>query len=329
MKIIYGLAISALLYSSTLLAYELDIIPGVSVGPVTSLTSEADLIALLGKEQVKREKIELPENDKMEVTVLFPGNSEKELQIFWNTPFITPGSVQIIGTVWKTPEGIHPGISLKEMEQINQSSFRLSGYEWDEDGAVTSYGKGVLSKYTNMLFIRFNDYDAYGRISNAELATIMSDSEDFSSNNDVLQKMNPSIKEMFINFNKPGSAGYVYIPNVLGEWKIIDGVCGKVCTMDNAQISTYKGKIIQITQGSYLSPFVNLNSCGLSYYYEIEPFVEWLDNNPYITSLNLKTDTIAVNNFSCLNDSVRFISLDDNKTAVIGWEGVHFKLQMQ
>ncbi len=328
MKIIYGLALSALLFSNTLLANELNVIPGVSAGPVTANTSEADLIAQLGKEQVKREKIPLPEDDEMEVTVLFPGNSEKELQVVWDKPFIKPVAVNIIGSGWKTPEGITLGISLKDLEKANQSSFKLSGYEWDYAGAVTSYGKGQLSKYANTLLIRFNDDDAYKHVSDAEYASVMGDS-DFSSGNKVMQKMNPVVKEMRITFNKPESTESGYIPRVDGEWKIVEGVCGKVCTMDNAQISKYKGKMVQIYKGSYLSPFVKLDSCGLTKSYDIKPLAEWLDSEPYAVPLNLKANNIAVHTFSCPEDSAEFITLDDDKTAVIAWEGVYFKLQLQ
>ncbi len=328
MKIVYGLALSALLFSGTLLANELNIIPGVSAGPVTANTSEADLIALLGKEQVKREKIPLPEDDEMEVTVLFPGNSEKELQVVWDKPFVKPVAVNIIGSAWKTPEGVALGMSLKDLEKVNQSNFKLSGYEWDYAGVVTNYGKSQLSKYAKTLHLRFNDDNASKRVSDAEYASVMGDS-DFSSGNKVMQKMNPAVKEMRITFSKPKSTESEYIPRVDGEWKIVEGVCGKVCTMDNAQISKYKGKMVQIYKGSYLSPFVKLDSCGLTKSYEIKPLAEWLDNEPYATPLNLKASNIAVHTFSCPKDSAEFITLDDGKTAVMTWEGVYFRLQLQ
>ncbi|PHI30890.1 hypothetical protein [Budvicia aquatica] len=327
MKIIIGLFMW-LLFCSPVLAEEMVIVPSESAGPVTANTSEADLIALLGKEQVKREKIPLPEDDEMEVTVLFPGNSEKELQVVWDKPFVKPIAVNIIGSAWKTPEGVALGMSLKDLEKVNQSSFKLAGYEWDYAGVVTSYGKGQLSKYAKTLHLRFNDDDASKRVSDAEYASVMGDS-DFSSGNKVMQKMNPAVKEMRITFSKPESTESGYIPRVDGEWKIVSGVCGKVCTMDNAQISKYKGKMVQIYGGSYLSPFIKLDSCGLTMSYEIKPLAEWLDSEPYASPLNLKAKNIAVHTFSCPKDSAEFITLDDDKTAVIAWEGVYFKLQLQ
>lgn len=202
MRFITSLLLSTALFSANLMADDFILIPGVQAGPVTATTTEAELISQLGADQVKRDVMALGEGEEAEVTSLFPGNKEKELQILWDIPFTKPLVVNVIGTAWKTKEGVMLGISLKDLEKINQASFELSGYGWDYEGSVLNYGSGLLSKYDNTLLVRFNDGDAAQRVSEAEFATILGDNS-FSSNNEILQKMNPVITDMNISFTQP------------------------------------------------------------------------------------------------------------------------------
>lgn len=202
MRFITSLLLSTVLFSPNLMADDFILIPGIQAGPVTATTTEAELISLLGAEQVKRDVMALGEGEEAEVTSLFPGNKEKELQILWDIPFTKPLVVNVIGTAWKTKEGVILGISLKDLEKINQSSFELSGYGWDYEGSVLNYGSGLLSKYDNTLLVRFNDADAAQRVSESEFATILGDNS-FSSDNQILQKMNPIITDMNISFTQP------------------------------------------------------------------------------------------------------------------------------
>ncbi len=202
MRFITSLLLSTVLFSPNLMADDFILIPGIQAGPVTATTTEAELISLLGAEQVKRDVMALGEGEEAEVTSLFPGDKEKELQILWDIPFTKPLVVNVIGTAWKTKEGVMLGISLKDLEKINQSSFELSGYGWDYEGSVLNYGSGLLSKYDNTLLVRFNDADAAQRVSESEFATILGDNS-FSSDNEILQKMNPIITDMNISFIQP------------------------------------------------------------------------------------------------------------------------------
>ena len=202
MRFITSLLLSTVLFSPNLMADDFILIPGIQAGPVTATTTEAELISLLGAEQVKRDVMALGEGEEAEVTSLFPGDKEKELQILWDIPFTKPLVVNVSGTAWKTKEGVMLGISLKDLEKINQSSFELSGYGWDYEGSVLNYGSGLLSKYDNTLLVRFNDADAAQRISESEFATILGDNS-FSSDNEILQKMNPIITDMNISFTQP------------------------------------------------------------------------------------------------------------------------------
>ncbi|MBL7912355.1 MAG: hypothetical protein JNJ41_14940 [Bacteroidia bacterium] len=177
-------------------------IPGISIGAISTTTSELDLIRIYGKENVKHSNIEVGEESFEKVTVLF-SNKPDELKILWKDTvnFLTPLRIYIKAknTNWKTNTGITTGTSLKKLELINTKPFILQGFGWDYSGFVSNWNNGTLEKDDSELKIRLS-YNKKQKLTKFELIEIMGDKE-IPSSNKIIQKLNLKVVELIFSFN--------------------------------------------------------------------------------------------------------------------------------
>lgn len=195
------------------------IIPGVKVGRINANTKEADLLEIYGKENVKSTAVEVGEGATIPGTILFPGQPEKQLEITWKNEKekSEPLSVILRGrhSLWKTKDGISLGTSLKEIEVLNGKPFQLTGFGWDYSGTIYTFNGGILcgSGYCDevdkgiikrkKIFIRLDpkvNHTDKKQLNDYE--TLQGD-KIFSSDNPVMNKLNPLVYEIIITLNEP------------------------------------------------------------------------------------------------------------------------------
>lgn len=175
------------------------IIPGKSVGPVTSETTRADLVKIFGESNLKDETILQAEG-----TISVPATKVKEgtpstFTVFWKDN--TRNKIEYIkgfGSQWKTSEGIGVGTTLKELRQ-KLGEFKLTGFGWDYGGLVNLEGT-KLSEYQGKLSLRIDpaDENAYGKYPK-QYASVSGDIE-LSSTNPNLEPLNVRVNQMTVNF---------------------------------------------------------------------------------------------------------------------------------
>jgi len=139
-------------------------IPGERVGPITSKTSEKQLIDFFGKENVQREQIVVGEGEGYETATFVFKDSKDEIVVRWKEDglFVKPLSVSVfkVGTQWRTPEGITIGTSLNELNEINGEEFSISRLGWQFGGYIGSWNNGTLSRYKERgIMIRLAEQD--------------------------------------------------------------------------------------------------------------------------------------------------------------------------
>jgi len=191
------------------------IVPGGKVGSISPDASESDLVKLYGKNNIKNEKIYLyNEGTETEIgTVIYPNDPQKKLKILWKDTekkkFLK--RVELFGnkSCWKIAEGISLGTSLKELERINGSKFILWGFGWDAGGFIKTWGNGKLAnKYGDKVSIRL---DTISRVKKPENSLVpenvtkdeffsVNGAREFSSKHPIMQKINPTVMEIFVNF---------------------------------------------------------------------------------------------------------------------------------
>lgn len=110
--------------------------------------SEEALIAVYGKEYVGRKKGYYPEGmGEYTMTTLF-ADTPNEVGFMWEDDTLAFNSLMAVmveqdSSDWRDSRGIHVGMRLKALEQINGAPFDFYGFAWDYSG-LTNFEEGAL-----------------------------------------------------------------------------------------------------------------------------------------------------------------------------------------
>jgi hypothetical protein len=184
------------------------IVPGVRVGPVTADISEADLVRLLGRDQVESREIHVGEDFFEPGAVLYPSDPRRKLEVVWGdtTRRALPTRVTIRGdsSSWYVDGGITLGTNLRELERINGAEFVLMGFEWDYSGTVASWEGGALERLAHpagQLVLALNP-PATGFPSDVYYA--VSGDREFASSHPAMRQLNPTVHRIVFLFPRSG-----------------------------------------------------------------------------------------------------------------------------
>ena len=126
------------------------ILPGGRAGSaLTNNSSESDLKRIYGARNVTTETITDAEGNPEEYTVLFKSDPQRTLMISYvDTGKRHPDRVMFTGkkSMWKTIHGVTVGMTLKELEAINQKPFRVACFCTDQPGIILSFEGGSLAE---------------------------------------------------------------------------------------------------------------------------------------------------------------------------------------
>ena len=115
------------------------------LGPATS---EQQLIGYFGAKNVKRQKVSLGEGETADGTVIFPNDAKRRASFVWkNTKKRdVPETIFVCDkpSLWRLPNEITTGTTLIELEKLNGKPFKMTGFDWDGGGTVTSWNGGKL-----------------------------------------------------------------------------------------------------------------------------------------------------------------------------------------
>lgn len=133
-----------------------DVLPGpepmllTCAAPFTKDASHASLAEHFGKENVAFERVPGPEGSTFDVTVIFPKDPKKRVEISWHDETKRSGllaaNVRSEGSEWVAPGGITLGTPIGTVEKLNGKPFKLSGFSWDMWGWVRDWMGGTMVK---------------------------------------------------------------------------------------------------------------------------------------------------------------------------------------
>lgn len=108
-------------------------------------TSETDLIARFGAENVTTAPVIGFDDGPSEGTVLFPSTPDARVEILWldRESKRRPAWIMVKGghSRWRSTKGITLGTDLLTLEEKNRRPFRLAGFQTERQGAVISLGE--------------------------------------------------------------------------------------------------------------------------------------------------------------------------------------------
>lgn len=123
-----------------------------------------------------------------------------------------------------------------------------------------------------------------------------------------------------------------YIPRIDGVWKIIDVKFPGISGLDEQAAKRYLGERVEIHKGFVSSPFNECNHCGLEKSYEVHEVSKFLNKNPELKVLGIIGEKLAVNKLLFGPQRVlglEVITINDNKTAFLPWDGAYFVLKAE
>lgn len=162
------------------------IVPGVSAGPIRVSTDDKALKILFSDAVACDAGI--GEGFTLPATCINKG-SKTEAEVVWADKARTRvGQVRIIGTAWRTAEGIGEGSTLAEIEAV-LGTFQLAGYGWDYSGAVSLEGTRWDGMLAMSMQLSSQDPDHLSQIQGDKL---------FSSDNPHLRALAPSVTRLIV-----------------------------------------------------------------------------------------------------------------------------------
>lgn len=180
-------------------ASDLTIVPEQRFGPIGAESSEESLKATFGADQVKREKMYVGDGQEWEGLAIFPSQPEKRVEVFWFEEDPTRVKmIQISGekSQWKTAQGVTLGTTLQELQNLNGKPFKILGLGWDFGGSVADWNGGALQGLT----LRCDSTSV--ELSEEESAAISGD-KTVMSDLPAMQKANPRVSKIVVNFSLP------------------------------------------------------------------------------------------------------------------------------
>lgn len=132
-------------------------------------------------------------------TVKLLPKSENELEIMLSDSTRTGKVLSVVvrkNSHWSTATGLHTGMTLKELEILNDTSFMFYSGGWDGGGLITNWNHGKLEK-ANIKLCRLDraflmPYD----MSKGDYHI-----HEFVSSADEAQRGNPTVEEIIISQN--------------------------------------------------------------------------------------------------------------------------------
>ena len=189
------------------------IVPGLRVGPVTRTSTEAALLRTLGKAAVK-EDVEVGEGMTEPGLVIYKSDPTRTLAVVWGDDKPAhPASVFICYDSaaarcrWHTASGIGTGTTLRDLERRNGKPFEMVVWGSDVGGNVTSFDGGKLEqelKSYGVLALNLAPHtDPQGeyipKLTSEEAEAVLGE-KIVSSSHPVLQKLNPYVASMSLEF---------------------------------------------------------------------------------------------------------------------------------
>jgi hypothetical protein len=203
------------------------VVPGKSVGAITTKTTPAKLKQAIPEATIKEQMISPGGDAEASPAMVINGdNLETALTIFWdkldeqNHPAENAHPARILlcdGNVtrpktckWHLSNKISFGTTLRELEALNGNAFQLSGFAWDYSGTVVNWKGGALENeltHCGKILLRLEPRygDAGPTVDQQKAEQQVSGDSYFLSSHMAMQQLNPVVYEISIDFPNAGN----------------------------------------------------------------------------------------------------------------------------
>jgi len=138
---------------------------------------------------------------KVQATVLFPKDPKRRLEVWWSNPAARSETHLIVvggQSTWTAPGGMHLGLTLAQMEKLNQKPFKLKGFNKDGVAAVSGWDGGALADLPGGC-ISGVSLHADSKAGADAIGAFAADTE-YSSSDPAIRAVKPTVSEILIGY---------------------------------------------------------------------------------------------------------------------------------
>ncbi len=134
------------------------------------------------------------------VTVLYPKDPKRRLEVWWSNPNRTGlYLIDIAGkSIWTAPDGMRLGLTLPQLEKLNHKPFKLKGFDKDGVATVSGWDGGMLATLPGGCKSGIS-LSADPKASADAVGAITADKE-YSSADPAVRAVKPTVSEILIGY---------------------------------------------------------------------------------------------------------------------------------
>jgi hypothetical protein len=138
---------------------------------------------------------------KVPASVLFPNDPKRRLEVWWSNPAARSGTYLIVingKSTWSAPDGLRLGLTLAQLQKLNQKPFKLKGFDKDGVATVSDWGDGVLASLPGGCKSGLSLH-ADPKAPADAVSTLSADKE-YSSEDPEIRAVKPTVSEILIGY---------------------------------------------------------------------------------------------------------------------------------
>lgn len=168
-------------------------IPFSILNDVLVCQNQNGLLKKYGKDQLLLDTSWVMGGDTISGSILFP-HSAQQVFLYFHDGNIADVTIMGKSSTWRTLSGLYLGMTLQDVQKINDKNFTISGFNWAHGGSVVSWEGGKLaSNHQLSHLVSFSNSDNHHvGLSEKAYAQISGEAE-FDVRHPLIQKLNPTL----------------------------------------------------------------------------------------------------------------------------------------
>lgn len=169
-------------------------VPSVVLNDVLNCSSKENLISKYGVENIVLDTQIIYQMDTLDASILYP-NTKNQVFVFYKDEQIQDVRISGEDSQWITSSGLYLGQSLKDVQELNQMHFTISGFGWNYGGTVISWEGGALGGSDLSHLVKFKNHENLNGVSEENFMEVKGELE-FDVRHETIQNLNPKLVEI-------------------------------------------------------------------------------------------------------------------------------------
>ena len=170
-------------------------------GPFGKDSSHVKLAAAYKAENVDSTEMDPGDGKKLMITVLFPKDPKRRLEVWWQDEDNRSGTYLIVlngQSTWTAPKGLRLGFQFPAVEKLNGKPFKIKGFNNDGVGTVSDWQGGAFEQLPGgcRLGVSFR----VDSKASAQARSAISSDKDFISSDAIVRAVKPAVSEILIGY---------------------------------------------------------------------------------------------------------------------------------